>query len=55
MVEEGEVVMAEMTGKVRRANGELMRMAMGKVFVMRDAKIKERHAYVIELKQNDYV
>jgi ketosteroid isomerase-like protein len=55
MVEESDVVMAEMTAEVRRASGELMRMAMGEVFVMRDAKICERRAYVVELKENDYM
>src|SRR5215207_7352567 len=52
MVEESDVVMAEMTAEVRRASGELMRMAMGEVFVMRDANICERRAYVVELKEN---
>jgi ketosteroid isomerase-like protein len=55
MVEESDVVMAEMTAEVRRASGELMRMAMGEVFVMRDARICERRAYVVELKENDYM
>jgi ketosteroid isomerase-like protein len=55
MVEESDVVMAEMTAEVRRASGELMRMAMGEVFVMREAKICERRAYVVELKENDYM
>jgi ketosteroid isomerase-like protein len=54
MVEEGDVVMAEMTLEARRDSGELMRAAMGEVFVMRDGKIQERRAYVIELKENDY-
>ena len=54
MVEENDVVMAEITGEARRADGQLLRMAMGEVFVMRDAKISERRAYVIELKENDY-
>ena len=31
-----------------------MRAAMAEVFVMRDGKIRERRAYVIELKENDY-
>ena len=54
MVEENDVVMAEITGVARRVDGQPMRMAMGEVFVMRDAKISERRAYVIELKENDY-
>jgi len=55
MVEEDDVVMAEMTLEARRANGEPMRAAMGEVFVMRDARIKEPRAYVVELKENDYM
>ena len=55
MVEEDDVVMAEMTLRVRRADGELMRAAMGEVFVMRDARISERRAYVVELNENDYM
>ena len=55
MVEEDDVVMAELTGEVHRANGDLMRMAMGEVFVMRDGLIKERRAFVIELTENDYM
>ena len=54
MVEENDVVMAEITGDVQRADGQPMRMAMSEVFVLRDAKICERRAYVIELKENDY-
>ena len=54
MVEEDDVVMAEMSLETRRATGEPMRAAMGEVFVMRDAKIKERRAYVIELTENDF-
>ena len=54
MVEQDDVVMAEMTLEARRSSGELMRAAMAEVFVMRDARIRERRAYVIELKENDY-
>lgn len=54
MVEQGDVVMAELTGSVRRDTGERMRMSMAEVFVMRDGKIAERRAWVIELKENDY-
>ena len=53
MVEQGNVVMAELTGTAKRAAGE-MRMSMAEVFVMRDGKIAERRAWVIELKENDY-
>jgi uncharacterized protein len=54
MVEEGNVVMAEMTLEAQRADGEPMRAAMGEVFVFDGDLIAERRAYVIELKENDY-
>jgi ketosteroid isomerase-like protein len=54
MVEQDDVVMAELTGSVRRDSGEVMRMSMAEVFVMRDGKIAERRAWVIELKENEY-
>ena len=46
--------MAEMTLEARSATGETMRAAMGEVFVLRDGKIAERRAYVVELRENDY-
>jgi ketosteroid isomerase-like protein len=54
MVEQGDVVMAELTGRVRRAAGGEMRMSMAEVFVMRHGKIAERRAWVIVLDENDY-
>lgn len=54
MVEQGDVVMAELTGSATRDNGEVMRMSMAEVFVMREGKIAERRAWVIELKENDF-
>ncbi len=54
MVEEGDVVMAKLTGSVTRDTGEVVRMSMAEVFVMRSGKITERRAWVIELKENDY-
>ena len=54
MVEQGDVVMAELTGAATRDTGEVMRMSMAEVFVMRDGLIRERRAWVIELKENDY-
>jgi ketosteroid isomerase-like protein len=54
MVEQGDVVMAELTGITRRAAGGEMRMSMAEVFVMRDGKIAERRAWVIALQENDY-
>ena len=54
MVEQADVVMAELTGTATRATGGSMHMSMAEVFVMRDGKIAERRAWVIELKENDY-
>jgi ketosteroid isomerase-like protein len=54
MVEQDDVVMAELTGSVTRDTGEVMRMSMAEVFVLRDGKIAERRAWVIELTENDY-
>lgn len=54
MVEQGDVVMAELTGSVKRTAGGEMRMSMAEVFVMREGKIAERRAWVIALQENDY-
>jgi len=54
MVEEGDVVMAELTGVVQRETGETWRLSMAEVFVMRDGKICERRAWVINLTENDF-
>jgi ketosteroid isomerase-like protein len=55
MVEEGDVVMAELTGSVAVGDeNTVMRMTMGEVFRMRDGLICERRAWVIPLKENDY-
>ena len=54
MVEQDNVVMAELTGTARRAAGGEMRMSMAEVFVMRDGKIAEGRAWVTVLKENDY-
>ena len=54
MIEQGDVVMAELTGIARRAAGGEMRMSMAEVFVMRDGKIAERRAWVIVLNENEY-
>ena len=54
MVEQGDVVMAELTGTVRRVEGGEMRLSMAEVFVMRDGRIAERRAWVIVLKDNEY-
>ncbi|SEG90260.1 hypothetical protein SAMN02982929_05185 [Saccharopolyspora kobensis] len=54
MVEQGDVVMAELVGVAKRAAGGEMRMSMAEVFVMREGKIAERRAWVVELKENDF-
>jgi ketosteroid isomerase-like protein len=54
MVEQDDVVMAELTGTAKRTAGGEMHMSMAEVFVMHDGKIAERRAWVIELKDNDY-
>jgi ketosteroid isomerase-like protein len=55
MVEEGDVVMAEIAGSVARGDtGGVMRMSNTELFVMRDGKIAEHRSWVIELKENDY-
>jgi hypothetical protein len=54
MVEEGDVIMAELRGEARFADGTPLRMSMAEVLVMRDALICERRAWVIQLKENEY-
>ena len=54
LVEQDDVVMAELTGMARRAAGGEMRMSMAEVFVMRGGKIAERRAWVIPLNENDF-
>jgi ketosteroid isomerase-like protein len=54
MVEQGDIVMAELTGTAKRAAGGEMRMSMAEVFVMRHGRIAERRAWVIVLNENDY-
>ncbi|MEV0082294.1 nuclear transport factor 2 family protein [Saccharopolyspora sp. NPDC050642] len=54
LVEQDDVVMAEINGTAKRAAGEEVRMSMAEVFRMRDGKICERRAWVIPLNENDY-
>jgi len=54
MVEQGDVVMAELTGTAKRAAGGEVRMTMAEVFVMRGGKIAERRAWVIPLNENEF-
>jgi ketosteroid isomerase-like protein len=54
MVEQDDVVMAELTGEVPQADGGTGRLSMAEVFVMRDGLIAERRAWVIPLTENAY-
>jgi ketosteroid isomerase-like protein len=54
MVEQDDVVMAELTGEATRDTGEVLRMSMAEVFVMRGGLIAERRAWVIPLTENDH-
>ncbi len=54
MVEQGDLVMAELNGVARRAAGGEVRRTLAEVFVMRGGKIAERRAWVIPLKENEY-
>ena len=54
MVEEGDTVMAELTGIARFTDGTTLRMSMAEVFVMRDGLICERRAWVIPLQTDDF-
>ena len=54
MVEQDDIVMAELTGTAKRAAGSELRMSMAEVFVMRDGRIAERRAWVIVLRENEY-
>jgi ketosteroid isomerase-like protein len=53
MVEQGDVVMAELTGRVQRSAGGELRLSMAEVFVMREGRIAERRAWVIPLQESD--
>jgi uncharacterized protein len=46
--------MAELSGEDRRDDGEVLHLAMGEVFVMRDGLICERRAFVVPLVENDF-
>jgi ketosteroid isomerase-like protein len=54
MVEQDDVVMAELNGDVPTADGGSGRLSIAEVFVMRDGLIAERRAWVIPLTENDY-
>ncbi|WP_047870609.1 nuclear transport factor 2 family protein [Nocardiopsis sp. RV163] len=54
MVEEDDVVMAEMTLEAPQKDGSVMRAAMGEVFVMSEGLIRERRAYVVPLVENEH-
>jgi ketosteroid isomerase-like protein len=54
MVEQDDVVMAELYGEVPQADGGVGRLSMAEVFVMRDGLIAERRAWVVPLTENDH-
>jgi uncharacterized protein len=54
MVEECDVIMAELAIEATRATGETIRLVAGEVFAFRGEKIAERRAYLVELKENDF-
>jgi ketosteroid isomerase-like protein len=54
MVEQDDVIMAEMTGGGALAAGGTWRAAMAEVFVMENGLIKERRAFVVPLAENDF-
>ena len=54
MVEQDDVVMAELLGEVVGEDGGTARLSMAEVFVMRDGLIAERRAWVIPLTENEY-
>lgn len=54
MVEQDNVVMAEIYGEAPRPDGSTLRMSMAEVFVMRDGLIAERRAWVIPLSENSF-
>jgi hypothetical protein len=49
MVAQDKIVMAELTGKAKRAAGGVMHMSMDEVFVMREGKLAEHRAWVVVL------
>lgn len=53
MVEEGDVVMAEIHGSAPQPDGSAVRLAMGEVFVFRGELICERRAFVVPLQHDD--
>ncbi len=53
MVEQDDVVMAEMSGSAARVDGTELRMSMAEVFRMRDGLIAERRAWVVPLEHDD--
>jgi len=54
MVEQDDVVMAELYGEATRDDGTVHRMSMAEVFVLRDGLITERRAWVIPLVENSF-
>jgi ketosteroid isomerase-like protein len=53
MVEEGDTIMAELTGRVPQHDGSVQRLSMAEVFRLRDGLVCGRRAWVIPLQQDD--
>jgi ketosteroid isomerase-like protein len=54
MVEQDDVVMTELSGEAVFDTGEVIRMTMAEVLVIRDGLIAERRAWVIPLQAKDH-
>lgn len=54
MVEEGDIVMAELLSEVDRTDGSVMRLAICETYVFEDGLIHERRAFPVPLMENDY-
>jgi ketosteroid isomerase-like protein len=49
VVEEGDTVMAELTGRVPQQDGSVQHLSMAEVFLLRDGLIRERRTWVVPL------
>ena len=54
MIEQGDTIMAELTGTARRAARGEIRMSMAEVFVLRGGTFAVRRAWVTPLNENEY-
>lgn len=54
MVEEGDIIMAELLSEVDRLDGSVMRLAICETYVFEDGLIHERRAFPVPLVENDF-